>query len=310
MNKTSQKQRGFSIVELLIGVSIGIIVLTGLLSFFFRTSKMISGEQNSAKRISQVQFVLNMLAEDIKESNSQAPSTGSTVTPANWAALPYMTYFRIFDYSGNFPILQPPDTTFAKEFPTYPVAYVFNSQAGQVGLPNGWFPKPTVNTSDPQFPESNQLAFYKVVGNQISRVLYYTEEDPNPDYALVKSWTNTYARPERLRRIQQTGILSTSTNFIDTTITTSRNDILLSNVKAIQFTYPVLTQRLSNTLDPLYISVNTATDPTPAKIPYLQSGLMNTFRNIIGIKILMAGQPIGNNLSTAFELNTEVNVRN
>ena len=37
---------------------------------------------------------------------------------------------------------------------------------------------------------------------------------------------------------------------------------------------------------------------------------MNIYRNVIGIKIKIAGEQIGNKRATALELSTEVNIRN
>ncbi|MBC7472878.1 MAG: prepilin-type N-terminal cleavage/methylation domain-containing protein, partial [Candidatus Sericytochromatia bacterium] len=56
--KNKGKNRGFTIIELVIGLGIGIVVLTGLMTFYFRSSKMIGEQQAVAKDATQLQFVM------------------------------------------------------------------------------------------------------------------------------------------------------------------------------------------------------------------------------------------------------------
>lgn len=301
-----KNKKGFTLTELLVGLSIGIVVLTGLMSFYFRSSKMIGDQQTIVKNLSQLQFVMNRMEQDIKEANTLLPGTGTTVTQSQWDNLPVMCYFRT--YTDN--IYQLPDSSYPKEIPQYPLAYLFGPwQSGKSGTSDGWFPK--VDPSNPS--GSNELAFYKVVNNQITRVLYYTELDP--------SYPNSVGTPKvyRLRRKQQFNIQHSSTSFIDSSLVTN-DTIILSGLNYIQFTYPVLTNKLSDTTDVEYDSsqidsafrtqIESVPNGDPGKIPYLQSILMNKYRDNIRIKIATTGPQIGNKRVNGLELTTEVNVKN
>lgn len=305
MYKKFKTLKGFSIVELLVGLSIGIIVLTGLMSFFFRTSKMISSEQNSVKTLSQLQFIMNRMIQNIKEANTELPGTGTTLTSSVWSQLPHLPYCRTFTQ-----IITEPDNSKPRISPYYPVAYNFPFfQSGKTGTSDGWYPK--TDTSNPETarekPESNSLAFYKIDNlGRVTRVLYYTETDPK-DYNSAKSLL--------LRKREQFNIESSSyaNNFFDNRINTN-DSIILSGVKSVQFTYPNLSKRLetdSPFLDnDLKNAINAITDGNISEKAYEQSKLMNPYRNTIGIKIITAGPQIGNHRATALELSTEVNIRN
>lgn len=305
--------KGFTLTELMVGLSIGIVVLTGLMSFYFRSSKIIGEQQSVIKDLNQLQFVINKIVQDIKESNTQAPGTGSSsVTPSMWGALPYMGHGRTFnpDLSSYQPSL-----VYPKEFPTYPVAYNFPVyQSGKTGTSEGWYPRQDPNTEINDLTrECNQLVFYKVKDNKIIRIMYYT--DPLTTYPL-----NPLQLYKLKRRVQMQPI-STGVILKDND-STSQESTILSDVKFIQFSYPLLTQKLSTPSDPEYnsnlydLNLRTklidliSTEPDAQKIPYLQSILMNEFRNNIKIRVAIAGPQIGNKRTTAFELSTEVMVRN
>jgi prepilin-type N-terminal cleavage/methylation domain-containing protein len=302
VDKLSNQKKGFTLLELLIGLSIGIIVLTGLMSFFFRTSKMIQQEQNSVKNLSQLQFVMNKIVQDIKEANTELPGAGTTMTVNDWKQLPHLPYGRTYTS-----IITEPNDSLERIAPAYPVAYNFpNFQAGKTGTPDGWYPKIDISTPSNELeaqhkPESNQLAFYKVVNNKITRVIYYSQinmnDTINPKSLVLKrrqQFANT-ANPFLL-----------SNNFEDTNLQ-FKEETILSNVKAIQFTYPNLSKRLE--AGPAFDNSlkSTLSGTTDS---YIQSKIMNPYRDTIKIKIITAGIQISNYRSTALELETEVNIRN
>lgn len=286
-------KKGFSIIELLITLTLGIIVLTALMSFFFRTSKAIDRDQNRVKDLNQLQFVLNKIVEDIKESNTLLPDNGTALTQSSWNQLPHLPYGRTFTN-----LIIDPDNSVSRISPYYPLVYNFPLQAGQSGTEQGWYPK----FSDDD--ESNQLVFYKVEPNgTVTRILYYLELD-SKDYNSAK----TYLLKKRIQK----GIISTSTNYFDNTTSYSENKIL-SGVKSLQFTYPVI-ERILDSSSPEYNSALRTellgvTGTLSEKI-HKQNDLLNKYRNIIGIRIKIAGEQIGNKRATALELSTEVNIRN
>lgn len=304
-----RRNKGFTLIELMIGLSLGVLVLTGLVSFFFRTSKIVDIEQKSVKDLAQLQFVLNKIAQDIKEVNTVPPESSGTVTLSDWQNLPYMARGRIFDKTGTQEIVQPPVSTYPKEIPTYPFAYLFLNQAGTTGAPSSVYPKADLSLN---CKESNELTFYKVVNNQVTRVLYYTEEDPAyPSFSIPA--TCHPLRVLRLKRKQQFGILPTSIYFIDNTLTT-KDEVIMSNIKYIQFTYPNIDKKLDassseydSTLDS---NISGVTGSNVTEKACKQGMLVMNDRNLIQIKIGTAGPQIGDERVTALELSTEVNVRN
>lgn len=299
-----KKQKGFTLIEVLIGGTIGIMVLSALLMFFLGSSKMIQNQQGLVKDSSELQFVMNKISEDIKDANTEAPTANSSLSSNDWLNLPSLCYIRPFNTSFNNPICQQALSSYPKESPTYPVAYQFQWQSGLVGDPNGWYPK--INTASPE--DSNQLGFYKMVNGRVSRILYFTEPDP-----AFPVGQNVF----RLRRKQQIDIISSSDKYIDPLLQTTENTII-SGIKLAQFTYPSLIKKLDSTSTEydsnLFTTLNDliASELDIAKRAYMQSELMNKYRSIIGIKIAVAG-PLSkktNTRVTSFGLYTEVNVRN
>lgn len=319
--KNNNSSSGFTLTELLVGLSIGIVVLTGLMSFYFRSTKMISQQQTIAKNLTQLQFVMNKIVQDIREANTEAPGTGSTITGTSWSALPYMGYGRTYPNVTNELDLYQPSLAYPKEFPTYPVAYNFPVyQSGKTGTNEGWYPRqdPSTEKND-LYRECNQLVFYKVKKNPstsasyIERIIYYADPDPkfpnDPKLYVLKKRTQTPTSSIGKK-------LKEGTDF---------EEVILSDVKFVQFTYPILTKKLAlepPTYDPDYDvnlidlplktqlnNINTM-EPDAAKRPFSQSVLLNPYRNIIQIRIATAGPQIGNKRATAFELSTEVTVRN
>ena len=317
-------KNGFTLIELLIGLTLGILVLTALVSFFFRTSKLVENEQKMVKDLSQLQFVMNKIVQDIKNANTQAPavkqyntgtSTYDGIDAIDWAKLPYMPYGRPFAVS----IYQPPATTYPKDIPTYPLAYNFPVfQSGKTSTEDGWYPE-----EDPAYmeKESNELAFYKIEGNNIVRILYYLDEDP------------AYPNPPkvyRLKRKKQFITITALKNIADPNPFPNdylpnpgmTEDIVLTNLKLVQFTYPLLTTKMAKSGDANYNAdlVDTAlisrvenimaTEPDVIMKERRISLELIPFRNIINIKLVTAGPQIGNERAKALELSTEVNIRN
>lgn len=299
-----KKQKGFTVLEVLIGGTIGIVILTSLLMFFLGSSKMIENQQGLVKSAADLQFVMNKISDDIKDSNTEAPTANSSLTSDDWFNLPSLCYIRPFNTAPNNPICQPALSSYVKESPTYPAAYPFQWQSGLMTSKDGWYPK--INVATPE--DSNQLGFYKVVNGRVTRVLYYTE--PDPAFPVSQNVL-------RLRRKQQMDIISTSDKYIDSSLQTTESTVI-AGLKFAQFTYPPLIKKLDPTSSEydstLYTRLNEliASEPDAAKRAYMQSNIMNEYRNIIGIKISTVG-PLSkrtNTRVTAFGLYTEVNVRN
>lgn len=319
---------GFTLTELMVGLSIGIVVLTGLMSFYFRSAKIIGQQQAVVKDLNQLQFVANKIVQDIKESNTQAPGTGSTITPDIWAGIPYMGYGRT--YANNLSLYQPA-LNYPKEYPLYPVAYNFPIyQSGKTATYEGWYPRqdPLAEKND-LARESNHLVFYKIKSNNLYRVIYYLVDDPSTA-SISEPHLKIYNLKRRMQKLKipinasNIGSISKSLDLIDET--DAEVSLILSGVKFIQFTYPSITQKLADSsvspIDPDY-NPNTfdsalktkllniaSTESDTQKIPYTQSNLLNELRNVIKIRIATAGPQIGNKRTIAFELNTEVMIRN
>jgi type II secretory pathway pseudopilin PulG len=313
--KKSTILKGFTLTELMVGLSIGIVVLTGLMSFYFRSAKIIGEQQTIVKDLNQLQFVMNKIVQDIKECNTVPPEM-SSVTKAEFDALPYMGYGRINPYnevtnqtaslvSYNLATTEP------KEYPIYPVAYNFSDyQLLKSTTSEGWYPRqnPLTETND-LLRESNQLVFYKVQNNQILRVIYYLDLDPS-----INPTVSNDLKIYNLKRRTQYPPISQGLILKDND-TSSKEVTIISNVKFIQFTYPILAKKLADTaadpdFDPKqYDPVLRAllnNEGNGAK----QSILMNPYRNTIKIRIATAGPQIGDKRIKAFELSTEVTVRN
>lgn len=309
---------GFTLTELLVGLTIGIVVLTGLMSFYFRSSKMIGEQQAIVKNLTQMQFVMNKIVEDIKSANTEAPGTGSTVTPTLWINMPYLGNGKI--YNKNITSYQGA-SGYPKETLTYPVAYNFEYQGNDSTSSTtslAWYPKQDPFTVRDDKPlESNELVFYKVIDNKIARIIYYTEID-SPYSKATPNHLATY----KLRKRIQYFPTSIGLRYDDVDPKTS-DSLILSDVKSVQFTYPLLTKKLadSNPDDPDYNPaevdsnlknvISSANIPGyPNQNPFQRSVLMNPYRNTIKIRIATAGPQIGNKRVTAFELSTEVTIRN
>ena len=294
---------------MLVGLSIGIVVLTGLMSFYFRSTKMISDQQTIVKNLSQLQFVMNRIVEDIKSANTEAPITGSTITPAQWNALPYLGYGRGYTDDLSLTTHQPP-TGFGNLTPIYPAAYLLTYQAGSAGIASTWYPRDNPIPPTNGLPkDSNQLVFYKLINNQIVRIIYYPElqspftvSDPRKMYNLKK-------------RVQYP---AASTGFSLNNMSAGSSDtVILSDIRYVVFTYPRIIKKIeSNITDIEYDGflknalTATLTETDLVRRVYQQSVLMNPHRNIIGISIGTAGPQIGDRRTTAFELSTEATIRN
>lgn len=299
--------KGFTLTELMVGLSIGIVVLTGLMSFYFRSTKMIGEQQAVVKDLNQLQGVMNKIADDIRSANTIPPEM-SSITRPQWDLLPYMGYGHVYSNTLDAYNMLP---TEPKDYPIYPVAYNFPYQAG-LSYDKTLYPKNNyIDEKNNQPVESNQLVFYKVENNQILRVIY--KLDPNN----LPTHLSTY----NLKRVIQYPSISTTTKLEKVNPSDSsmiQESVILSNVKFIQFTYPVLAKKLTNiSSDPEYsyydydsqlrAQIDNLSDPTDS---HERSVLMNPYRNTIKIRVATAGPQIGDKKIKALELNTEVTVRN
>ncbi|MFN8576849.1 MAG: hypothetical protein U0354_08315 [Candidatus Sericytochromatia bacterium] len=311
--------KGFTLTELMVGLSIGIVVLTGLMSFYFRSTRIISEQQAIIKDLNQLQFIMNKITDDIKHANTVPPEM-STITKADYDSLPYMGYTYSFPYDDNVTPPTKPKASLAifnvaitpKEYPVYPIAYSLPVyQAGS----SAWFPQQEYNAERDDLPrESNVLVFYKVENNKILRIIYYT--DP-----ISKSSNKTYLTTYKLKRRVQyppvsTGLILKDEDPNSLEYQTSKETVMISNLKYVHFTYPVLSHKLiTNSSDPDY-SVDDYDNDLATKLADTsltraeKSVLLNQYRNIIRIKVATAGPQIGDRRKTAFELSTEVTVRN
>jgi len=276
-NILTSKTKGFTVTELMVAAVLGIIVLSSLLSFFLRSSKLVNQQQTQIKDLSQFQFVMNKIVQDIKDLNTEAPETGSVVTKDQWEKLPHLQYTRLYTDDPGYSAIP---NEYVRIIPTYPVAYNFSYQANSLGSKNSWYPIPTET-------ESNSLAFYKIIQGQVHRILY------------IKVG-------EKLQRRDQ--IITNAcpcTSFINPV---PKVITLIDNVEFVHFTYPSLQDKILN--DSSFVSqLNAVSGDTNEKV-YMQNVLMNEYRDIIGIRIALSGTKIGKDKAKTLDLSTEVNIRN
>jgi len=270
-------RKGFTVTELLVATGLGVVVLSTLLTFFFRSSKMINQEQAQIKDLSQFQFVMNKIVQDIKEVNTDVPETGSVITKTQWEQLPHFHYGRIY---MDDPAYSSIPNEYSRIIPTYPVAYNFSSQAGSSGSQNSWYPIP-VET------ESNALAFYKIIQGQVHRILY------------IKSGEKL------LRRDQTISNACPCTSFLNPV---PKVITLISNVAFVHFTYPTLNEKILS--DASFVTKLNAVSGSTSEKVYMQNLLMNEYRDIIGIRIALSGAKIGKDKAKSLDLSMEVNIRN
>ena len=262
-------------------LTVGIVILSGLVGFLFKTSKNINLGQDQARNTSTAQQVLLRLSNDIRGAATQAPSLFA-LSP-NWSTLPALPYTAVE--------LSPyPDTSGSVAVPAVPAARRFASQAGATALTLKWYP----NSAS----ESNSLVFYRIPppgpGNTatVERVTWRLDTSQAQNFKLVRE--------------VQSGIVSTSLSFQSNP--TPQRTVLAERVQLLQFTYPDFERAIQaggSTLDTSLTAIQT-NQGYPALAQYLNSN----FRQTLGIRLILGGAPRS---STQFrkgiELTTEVRLR-
>jgi len=271
-----KKNTGFTIIELLVAITLSLIVLSALIAFFFRGSKLIQIGQDQAKVPAMAQFVLNKMVKDIETGNTQVP-TILGITEATWKSLPALPYTSVELYPY-------PDTGGTITVPAVPAARKFANQVGINDKYHRWYPNPNSNSNENPAPDrnsevSNSLVFYKVENANTFRITYRLDSFNN----FIREQQNNPA----------------------SSFTSPAPDVqrLLGNVQYIQFTYPVFEQEMYNNAD--FENNLNAMSPNDREVYINQN-----YRKAIGIKISVLGATIGQNRKKALELITQVMVRN
>lgn len=290
------RQRGLTVIELLVALVIGLGVIAAGLAFMMRSGESIRIGQEQAVNTSRGQQALARMVAEIKGVNIDAPPL-YPVTPA-FANLPRLPYLMI----EKTPLYDPvPATGTAAPLimPATPAARQFNSQNGAADLMHKWFPNP-----NPALNESNSLVFYKAPApgaggtSSIQRITYrlVVDNDPRSGY-----------RRSRLMREVQNPLSDGSIQFHGAPAPAST--VLADDVISIQFTYPSFEQQISAALDTQLTAL--AADPVQ------QTSYINeNFRKVIGIRIVLGGARLGTevknqlpNQTAGVELKTEVRLR-
>jgi len=114
MNSTPRRQGGFSIIELMIAITLGLIVLSALTTFFVKTSANRHEMERNTRQIENGRYAIDTLRDDIIMGGfyaDMAPGatpawTTNTACPPNVAALgfqanPYTAPVPIFGYPNG-----------------------------------------------------------------------------------------------------------------------------------------------------------------------------------------------------------------
>lgn len=191
------------------------------------------------------------------------------VTPA-WATLPPLPHFSHLELM---PYTHPAG---AVVMPAVPAARRFFSQNSLTGMQNTWYPNPSLN-------ESNSLVFYKAPApgaggtSTIERISYRLQDG------------------DLLREVQRLTVTPTSYTTPAPVVTK-----LADNVMQIQFTYPIFEQQMTTALDTQLAAMS-----EPDRTRFINE----TYRKVIGIKIIMSGGQIKGQRLQGVELKTEVRLR-
>lgn len=262
-----------TILELLVSLVIGLGVLAAGLAFLNNTSRSIQIGQESAANTSVAQQALNRMVKELKGVHVANPSLMS-ITPA-WTDLPALPYTALELYPY-------PATSGQVMDPAAPAARKFASQSTPLDIYHKWYP-------NPNGAESNSLVFYKAPatapGNvsQVERITYRLQGD-------------------RLLREVQRPLSSSATSFVGTPAPLVT--VLAKEVQQIQFTYPDFARQMTAAVD---TQLNDLLADEGNAV--LQRHLNETYRKVIGIRIVMAGAQISGSTSAGIELQTEVRLR-
>ncbi len=267
-----QQERGISIVEALIALVIGLGVLSAGIGFFVKTTRTIQIGQENAENTAVAQQVLARMTREIKAAAVSQPRLfNATPVWSNLPALPY-TAKELTPY---------PNTAGVVIDPAAPAARKFSAQSAS-GIENKWYPNPEAGGS-------NSLVFYKALPpapggtTQIERVTYRLDGT------------------ELIKEVQRP--LSASSNNFQNSPAPLRN-VMAKEVSEIQFTYPIFMQQMNAALDTQLTDIQTNQSPAEA-----QRFMNENYRKVIGIRIVMQGARIGNDIKPGIELTTEVRLR-
>lgn len=268
-------QRGLTLIEILVALTIGVVVLGAAIAFLMNSSQLVRIGQDGTKNTTRAQQALNAMVKELKSVHIDKPIL-YPITPA-WEDLPALPY-------GAFEFSPYPDTAGQVIAPAVPAARKFASQAGQTALHLKWYPNPDT----PE--ESNSLVFYKAPA-------------PGPgETSSIERITYRLSPEGRLLREVQQPLSSSATRFASNPTPSFRS--LADDVAVIQFTYPEFERRLDVSLDG-QLSTLLNDQGLIGQTRYINEN----YRKIIGIRLVMRGAQQGGKYLPGVELNTEVRLR-
>jgi prepilin-type N-terminal cleavage/methylation domain-containing protein len=278
-------QRGFTLIEVLIAMTLGLILIGAVVSFLLNSSQNIRQGQQQAESVSRGQQTLNRIVEDIKESAIGAPPLFPIAV--NWAQLPMPPYmaFELYPYA---------DTSGLAATPTTPAARKFASQVGENTNPLlKWYPNPVGNPV-----ESNSLVFYKTPSPGVGSV------------GLVERVTLRLDRTDpnngKLLREVQSPVGSGATKFQLNPTPEIRT--MADGVELIQFTYPEFERAMAPDPAGLHDQLNQMVTAQGERVT--QGYINQNWRKTIAIRLVMQGAVMpGGRRATGIELKTEVRLR-
>lgn len=285
-------QRGFTLIEVLIAMTLGLILVGAVVSFLLNSSQNIRQGQQQAESVSRGQQMLNRIVEEIKEAAIVKPPLFSL--SVNWDILPMLPYgaFELYPYA---------DTSGGTPTPVVPAARKFVSQVGENLDPLlKWYPNPQKNMA-----ESNSLVLYKTpspgVGNLgvVERITLHLDRT-DPDNGKL------------LREVQSPITGGGATKFQVSPVPEVRT--MADGVEQIQFTYPEFEDAMhpdkSGPIDPSGIHDRLNQMVTAQGEKTTQGYINQNWRKTIGIRLVMQGAVMpGGRRATGIELKTEVRLR-
>lgn len=275
MQRQPKHQRGLTLIEVLIAITIGVVVLGAAIAFLMNSSQLIRKGQESTEHTTRAQQAINAMVKELKTVHIDEPILFA-VSP-DWDDLPALPY-------GAFELSPYPDTAGQVVTPAVPALRKFASQVGETALTLKWYPNP--DTPD----ESNSLVFYKAPA-------------PGPGgTSNIERITYRLTGEGRLIREVQQPLSSTSVRFFSNPTPSFR--ALADEVAVVQFTYPEFERRLDAALE------SQLDDLLSDQGLAAQTRFINeNYRKIIGIRLVMRGAQQGNKQTPGVELNTEVRLR-